>query len=205
VVGPWRRIVSGAIDEDADPGQAVAREIEVDLDREIWLGAVLGIIRQAEPLRRQLAEGSAPARKPGSAAGPRPARAPLVQPVADEALDPLVVDVDEALDVTLVLADHPVPELEDIELHERLPDLYPCLVARCSGRGPFHVIRGQDLLFMPCAVAGLVASVYPRWESKILEPGQHDLEVGDVLRPQARGVGDLGGGGVFASQCGAMR
>jgi hypothetical protein len=38
VVGSWRRIVSGAIDEDADPGQAVAREIEVDLDREICSG-----------------------------------------------------------------------------------------------------------------------------------------------------------------------
>jgi hypothetical protein len=44
----------------------------------------------------------------------------LVQLVAHEALDPLVVDVDEALDVVLVLADHPVPELEDIEGH-RLP------------------------------------------------------------------------------------
>ena len=47
----------------------------------------------------------------------------LGQLVPDEPLDPLVIDVDEALDVVPVLADHPVPKLEDVEGH----DLYRTL------------------------------------------------------------------------------
>jgi len=52
VLGLRRPIVCGTIHEDADAGQAIAREVEIDLDREIGLGAVLSVVRQAEPLRR---------------------------------------------------------------------------------------------------------------------------------------------------------
>ena len=56
----------------------------------------------------------------------------LGQLVPDEPLDPLVIDVDEALDVVPVLADHPVPKLEDVEGHERLPISIPGSVLKPS-------------------------------------------------------------------------
>jgi hypothetical protein len=46
VIGSWRHSVSGPIHEHADAGHAVADVVEVDLDREIGLGTVLGVVRQ---------------------------------------------------------------------------------------------------------------------------------------------------------------
>ena len=45
VLGLRWRIMHGAIDEDANPGQPIAREIEIHLDGKIGLGAVLGVVR----------------------------------------------------------------------------------------------------------------------------------------------------------------
>ena len=50
VIGSGRRSMGGPIHEHADAGNAVADVVEVDLDREIGLGTVLGVVRQPEPL-----------------------------------------------------------------------------------------------------------------------------------------------------------
>ena len=100
------------------------------------------------PLRRQLAQ-----RRPRLVGRVelqhrvRPELA-LVQLVADEALDPLVVDVDEALDVVPVLADHPVPELEDVEGHQPRP---PLLDDGSAGQGHVaaHVRRPASRIQLP--------------------------------------------------------